>query len=258
MISFVFAILIMLLVASFFVVNFANALRMAFTITYPIATIMYFLIFATYSILSLLRIVPLYSVLIEPITGDTRQVWFLLLFYLYVILMTGVVIVYFVRDEPAGRATIRANFRNYCLITEVPNVWAYMLWVGFVLTSIVLTYVVYSWQIPADTSYLIDAGYAIMGLCIIYGLFMLFMPKAIRRYVVNDETQSLNAIAQIIGTVSAQELFDFNAGRDYRNQNLPIDFDFNLPIGTILYIPPQPFSEPQAASATATQTENNE
>jgi len=257
MISFIFAILIMLLFASFFFVNLAHSLRMAFTITYPIATVVYFLIFASYSILSLLRVVPLYSVLIEPITGETRQVWFLLLFYLYVILATGVVAVYFVRDEPTGRAITRASLRMHCLITEVPNMWAYLLWAGFVFTSAALTFIIYSWQIPSDTSYLIDAGYAIVGLCIIYGCFMLFMPKPISRYVVNDDNQSLTTIAQIIGSTSAQELFDFNAGKDYRNSNLPIDFEFHLPIGTILYIPPPPFTDTTSTSST-TASENAE
>jgi hypothetical protein len=253
----VFTILIILLCASFFFVNLAHSIRMAFTITYPIATIIYFLIFASYSILSFLRVVPLYSVLIEPVTGTVRQVWFLLLLYIYIILATGIVTVYFVRDEPIGRAIMRANLRIYCLITEMPNVWSYILWAGFVLTSAVLTFIIYSWQIPADTSYLLDAGYAIVGLCIIYGIFMLFMPKPIRRYVVSGDNRSLTVIAQIIGSSSAQELFDFNAGRDYRNSNLPIDFDIDLPIGTILYIPPPPFTNalPPSSDNTNETTE---
>jgi alpha-tubulin suppressor-like RCC1 family protein len=223
--------------------GFTTSFRMAFQVTLPFATIIYYTILVTYGALANLGVVLNYQTYIQQL-WTYRPVVFLVIFYILVVYSVGMIAVQFMRNEPVGRAVDRRRIAWAAAWYQRHGAYTIVPWILFALLTMYALIAVS--QIVSPSIDIQDMTYAILSVGFLLSLAMLMMPRAERIIVVTGHTTSLFDIAEQY-IIAVQEIVDYN----YITRNSPIfnrgtptvvaDWRTPLHIGTVLRIPPETF-----------------
>lgn len=224
--------------------GFTTSFRMAFRVTLPFATVMYYALLVAYGGLASLDVVLNYQTFIAQL-WPYRPVVFLVLLYVLVVYAVGMIAVQFVRNEPIGRAVNRRRVAWAAAWYQRHGAYTIVPWILFAFLSLVALITVS--QIEGSPTDIHDMTYAILIVGFLLSLAMLMMPRDERIIVVMNHTSSLYDIAEQYLT-SVQELVDYNyitRNSAVFNRSTPTavaDWRTPLHVGTVLRIPPETFA----------------
>jgi hypothetical protein len=224
--------------------GFTTSFRMAFRVTLPFATVMYYVLLVAYGGLASLDVVLNYQTFIAQL-WPYRPVVFLVLLYVLVVYAVGMIAVQFVRNEPIGRAVSRRRVAWAAAWYQRHGAYTIVPWILFAFLSLVALITVS--QIEGSPTDIHDMTYAILIVGFLLSLAMLMMPRDERIIVVMNHTSSLYDIAEQYLTL-VQELVDYNyitRNSAVFNRNTPTavaDWRIPLHVGTVLRIPPETFA----------------